>query len=114
MGSAGDLAIVTPQLSILSGGLITVQNTGKGSTGTLNIQTSTICLDNQGNIITETQAGNGGELILQASTIRLLNGSTIAASAGGDGNGGNIRLQSKVQAIGLASPVKLVACPGRS
>jgi filamentous hemagglutinin family protein len=94
MGSAGDLAIVTPQLSILNGGLVTVQNTGKGNAGTLEIQASTIRLDNQGKIIAETQAGNGGELILQANTIRLLNGSQIAASAGGDGNGGNIRLTS--------------------
>jgi filamentous hemagglutinin family protein len=94
MGSAGDLAIVTPQLSILNGGLVTVQNTGKGNAGTLDIQASTIRLDNQGKIIAETQSGNGGELILQANTIRLLNGSQIAASAGGDGNGGNIRLQS--------------------
>jgi filamentous hemagglutinin family protein len=94
MGSAGDLAIVTPQLSILNGGLVTVQNTGKGNAGTLDIQASTIRLDNQAKIIAETQAGNGGDLILQAQSIRLLNGSTIAASAGGDGNGGNIQIQS--------------------
>jgi filamentous hemagglutinin family protein len=94
MGSAGDLAIVTPQLSVLNGGLVTVQNTGKGNAGTLDIQASTIRLDNQAKIIAETQSGNGGELILHANTIRLLNGSTIAASAGGDGNGGNIRLTS--------------------
>jgi filamentous hemagglutinin family protein len=93
MGSAGDLSIVTPQLSILNGGLVTVQNTGKGNAGTLDIQANSIRLD-KGKIIAETQTGNGGELILQANTIRLLNGSTIAASAGGDGNGGNIRLTS--------------------
>jgi filamentous hemagglutinin family protein len=93
MGSAGDLTIVTPQLSILNGGLVTVQNTGKGNAGTLDIQANSIRLD-QGKIIAETRSGNGGELVLQAQSIRLLNGSTIAASAGGDGNGGNIRLQS--------------------
>jgi filamentous hemagglutinin family protein len=94
MGSAGDLIIRTGKLEVLNGGLVTVQNTGKGNAGTLDIQASTIRLDNQGKIIAETQSGNGGELILQANMISLLNGSQIAASAGGDGNGGNIRLQS--------------------
>jgi filamentous hemagglutinin family protein len=94
MGSAGDLVLRTDSLEVLNGGLVTVQNTGKGNAGTLDIQAGTIRLDNQGKIIAETRSGNGGELLLQADTIRLRNDSQIAASAGGDGNGGNIRLQS--------------------
>ncbi len=94
MGAAGDLVINTPNLQILNGGLITVQNTGNGNAGTLEIHADQIRLSN-GQIIAATQVGNGGNLDIQAQSLRLLNGSTIAANAGGEGNGGNIKLRSQ-------------------
>jgi filamentous hemagglutinin family protein len=98
-GAAGSVTINTPLLSILNSGTIKVDNQGLGNAGTLRVNANDIYLKG-GTIEAATAVGEGGDLFLQAQTLLLRDRSSITATAGGSGKGGNITIQSPI-VVGL-------------
>ncbi len=102
-GDGGDLTITTEQLIVRDGAAINAGNLysfpelirpGLGTPGNINIQASSILLDNQGSITTESAGGNRGNITLQSQNILLRRGSAITTNALGDATGGNITINA--------------------
>ena len=108
VGQAGDLTITTEQLIVRDRAKVTVSSTGSGNAGELRVEASSIRLENQGKIISETKAGQGGNIALQLQDLLLLREqsqiSTTAGTAEAGGDGGNIDIDSDF----------IVAVPGES
>ncbi len=94
-GGAGSVIIQTPNLQLSKNGGINVTNEGSGDAGELEITAQILSLD-QATLRATTEEGNGGNITLQGvDTLTLRNESKISASAGGQGNGGNIDIAAK-------------------
>ena len=63
-GDSGSVTINTPELKIIDGGSVTVQNDGIGKGGTLNITGDRALLTQVGKISASTLSGEGGEIFL--------------------------------------------------
>ncbi len=101
---AGYVKVNTGQLIIQGGAQVAANNTGQGNGGGVNIQAGSLVIDNAGNpyqdnpssIKSSTASGAGGNVNLQVQGLLLMrHGSAISSSAkGGNGNGGNITVNS--------------------
>ncbi len=100
-GNAGSITINTSVLRITDEAFVSVKNDGPGRAGDLQINASSIFLDNQGGITASTASGNGGDVRLNLQEALLLrHGSLISATAAGSGNGGNLLINAPVM-VGL-------------
>ncbi len=111
-GNSGGIEINTNSLQISDNGNITVRNQGLGNAGNININAENINLDN-GNISATTLIGEGGNINLNAGDIRLENNSRISATAGGQGDGGNIFIRSDSLLLKQQSEITADAFEGR-
>ncbi|KAF3889502.1 MULTISPECIES: two-partner secretion domain-containing protein [Nostocales] len=96
-----------------------VQATGTGKAGNINLTARSLLLDQQGRILAETASDDGGEIALQVRDItQIRRGSLISATAGttsGQGNGGNININTRflVAVSSENSDIKANALEGR-
>ncbi|PSB46857.1 filamentous hemagglutinin [Cyanosarcina cf. burmensis CCALA 770] len=114
--SAGDLIVKAKQLNIRDGAQLSVRNDGTGSAGTLRVNADRISLGNNGNITATTTSGEGGDIFLNSQNLQLRDGSTISATAGlagGGGNGGNITIDTDTLAAIQGSSITANAFTGR-
>ncbi len=98
-GNGGNITIQPlqnrlPTIAISDGAEVTVASQGQGQGGEISITGNSLSLD-RGIINASTASGDGGNINLRLRNfIRLRNESLISASAGGNGNGGNITINS--------------------
>ncbi|MFP5275149.1 beta strand repeat-containing protein, partial [Coleofasciculus sp.] len=94
---ANDLRLSDPTLGFgaLQGIILPNQATGNG--GEMQITANSINLDNQGSLIASTVSGEGGNMTLKVEDlITMRRNSLISAEAfGGQGNGGNITIDTE-------------------
>ncbi|OWY65851.1 hypothetical protein B7486_39775 [cyanobacterium TDX16] len=115
-GNSGSLAITTKKIEVDNGAQITVRNDGVDNAGSLQIHAESIKLDNQGSITAATASGEGGNIFLNSRNLQMRNGSTISATAGlegGGGNGGNITIDTDTIAAVNRSSINANAFTGR-
>ncbi|MGI2909386.1 beta strand repeat-containing protein, partial [Hassallia sp. VBCCA 56010] len=97
-GNGGQIVINTGSLNLTNNAQLIVSSIGQGTAGEINIDSSSIRLDNQSAIRATTAFGNGGNISLTARDLLLLRrGSQISATAGNDragGDGGNITINT--------------------
>jgi len=92
--NAGSLNLTArDRLTVRNGATVTVQATGTGRAGNINIAASSIDLDNKASIDGTTISGAGANINLQAQNIQLRRGSRITTDAGVS-EGGNINIKS--------------------
>ena len=91
---SGDVTINTSFLEVGSQGLISVENEGIGSGGTVDLTTNTISLNNTGSITASSASGQGGNINLNTDNLQIDNESTIEATAENQGGGGNININA--------------------
>jgi large exoprotein involved in heme utilization and adhesion len=122
-GNAGDLAVNTDQLRVEDGARVTVatgtitddtqlaasslsfgfglevefSDQATGNAGTMMIEANSIQFNNQGSLIARTISGEGGNINLQVDDlIEMRRNSLISAEAfGGEGDGGNIDIDTE-------------------
>ncbi|BAU42999.1 hemagglutination activity domain protein [Leptolyngbya sp. O-77] len=101
-GRGGDLSIATGELVVRDGAYIATgsfdANPNALGAGNLTLATRSTTLENQGNIVANTNSGVGGNLSLTAQDYLLLRRnsqiSTSAGIAGQAGDGGNLTLRA--------------------
>jgi filamentous hemagglutinin family protein len=105
-GNAGNLILNTEKLTIRDEATITssstlsplAPNSNLGKAGELNINARSVVLNNQGQLTSQTDFGQGGNINLQVQDILLLRRqsqiSTSAGRAKGGGDGGNITINT--------------------
>jgi filamentous hemagglutinin family protein len=92
---AGNITLNTRFLRVADGALISVKSEGTGAAGNLNINASSIRLENRGSLNAET-TGELGNIFLNSDDIVLRGNSTISTSATGAANSGNITINTGV------------------
>jgi filamentous hemagglutinin family protein len=91
-GDSGDVTINTGKLVVADGAQVTVRNDGTGDAGTLRVDAGSIFLNTKGGITAFTKGGEGGNISLQTRSLLMRRNSQISATAGANGNGGNIKI----------------------
>ena len=99
LGNAGSIDIDPQQITVQDSGTISVSNLGTGEAGILTIVSDNLTLDNS-TITATTVSNNGGNITLDIADLLLLrngngNGNAvISATAGGQGTGGNLTIDT--------------------
>lgn len=94
-GDAGDLVIQTEKLLVDNQAVISVQDSGSGVPGNIEILANSIELNNKGQITAETNSEQGGNININlADNLLLRNNSEISAEASGNANGGNVTISA--------------------
>ena len=94
-GAAGSLGIATGRLSVRDGAVVSVQSSGTGVAGSINVVADSIALNTKATIDGTSVSGIGGNINLRARDIQLRDNSRITTDAGA-GAGGNITLNSDI------------------
>ncbi|MFM6346397.1 MAG: filamentous hemagglutinin, partial [Dolichospermum sp.] len=95
-GNGGSITIDTSTLTLENDGRITTDTYGKGDAGNIEIQ-ATEGVKVRGRLTSRVRAtavGNGGSITIDTSTLTLENGGTISASTLGKGNAGKIAIKA--------------------
>ncbi|MEG4205858.1 S-layer family protein [Microcoleus sp. Pol7_A1] len=93
--NAGSLNLNADRLIVRDGATVTVQATGTGRAGNINVVANSIDLDNKSSIDGTTISGTGANINLQARSIQLRRNSRITTDAGSS-DGGNININSNI------------------
>jgi large exoprotein involved in heme utilization and adhesion len=99
-GNGGSIEITSPEtISLFNSGQIAVDSQGTGNGGNLSIQAGSLNLDNQSQLRSETQVGQGQQqpsnINLKLDDVLSLQGdSKISAQAFNNANGGNITIDA--------------------
>ena len=112
-GDGGNVTITTPILNIIQEGVVTVENQGTGTGGTLNISAEQLNLEEAGKITAATESGTGGSINLNTDNIQINENSTITATAENNGDGGNINIKTTSLVAKKNSEVTANAFGGR-
>ncbi|MEH1924324.1 two-partner secretion domain-containing protein [Nostoc sp.] len=102
-GDAGDLKISSDKLLVQDGAIITVSSSGKGIAGNLNIDATSIRLNNNATVDANTQAINTdpnkeqATISVRSQDLLLLHNSNITTNASGENViGGNININTGI------------------
>ncbi|MEH2041702.1 MAG: S-layer family protein, partial [Nostoc sp.] len=99
-GNAGNVTVgALNAISLANANIFsTVETTGVGKGGNIEINSPKITLDNQSELNAETASGNGGNININSDFLLLRRNSEISTSAGTEklgGDGGNININSR-------------------
>ena len=99
-GSSGNIKIISPQISLKDGAIISSSAEGRGDTGDIDIDAETISLDNFSLITassrTENSRESGNINITNADRVTLTNGSIINATTSSSSDGGQINITARI------------------
>jgi filamentous hemagglutinin family protein len=93
-GNAGNLTIASDELTLQDGSFVNVSAVGNFSPGSLRVSADRVRLDNQSNLIAETEAGSQGNIEVSANSTILTRNSNIATNAIAEATGGNIKIDT--------------------
>jgi len=94
-GDAGSMIINTGKLILQDGAKVSATSEGIGKAGDIQVRASSIRLNNQGTLTSETASGEGGNITLQqVQDLQLRHNSKISTNPVGSGNGGNITIDT--------------------
>ncbi|MGD1919127.1 MAG: filamentous hemagglutinin, partial [Pleurocapsa sp.] len=117
-GDSGNIIITTPNLIVTNGGAVKVSNQGLGNSGSLNINTDRLILDNEASISGFSASGQGGNIDLNVKDNLLLSQtSSISAETMGDStdssiDGGNIFIDTDIVTLLENSQINANATKG--
>ncbi len=94
-GAAGNLSIATGRLSVRDGAAVSVESSGTGAAGSINVVADSIALNTKATIDGTSVSGTGANINLRSRDIQLRGNSRITTDAGA-AEGGNITLNSDI------------------
>ncbi|MDZ8092202.1 MAG: S-layer family protein [Nostoc sp. DedQUE05] len=94
VGKGGDINITTGRLSLRDKAQVTVSSKGSGIAGSLIVEANSIDLDNKATISADTNGGQGNINLRSRDLLLLRRGSTITTNATGNATGGNITIDT--------------------
>ncbi|MEH2358486.1 MAG: filamentous hemagglutinin N-terminal domain-containing protein [Nostoc sp.] len=94
VGKGGDINITTGMLSLKDGAQVTVSSQGSGIAGSLIVEANSINLDNNATISADTNGGQGNINLRSRDLLLLRRGSRITTDATGTATGGNITIDT--------------------
>ncbi|MHC5774112.1 MAG: two-partner secretion domain-containing protein [Nostoc sp.] len=94
VGKGGDINITTGRLSLKDKAQVTVSSQGSGIAGSLIVEANSINLDNNATISADTNGGQGNINLRSRDLLLLRRGSSITTNAIGTATGGNITIDT--------------------
>ncbi|MEH2421524.1 MAG: filamentous hemagglutinin N-terminal domain-containing protein [Nostoc sp.] len=94
VGKGGDINITTGMLSLKDRAQVTVSSQGSGIAGSLIAEANSIYLDNKATISADTNGGQGNINLRSRDLLLLRRGSSITTNATGKAAGGNITINT--------------------
>ncbi|MBE8966521.1 S-layer family protein [Nostocales cyanobacterium LEGE 12452] len=94
VGKGGNINITTGRLSLRDRTKITVSSQGSGIAGSLIVEANSIDLDNKATISADTNGGQGNINLRSRDLLLLRRGSRITTNATGNATGGNITIDT--------------------
>jgi filamentous hemagglutinin family protein len=98
VGNAGNIEIVSNELSLTNGGTISSSIAGQGNTGEISIDASQVSFDGIlsgiSRSILENGAGNTGNIVITTEDFSITNGGTISSLVSGRGNTGDLTIEA--------------------
>lgn len=92
-GTAGQITITTPTLTVEEGGIISASSTGPGNAGNITINAGRQFDMSNSSVKTDAAQASGGNIDIQAiDRIRLVNSTISTSVLGGAGGSGNITI----------------------
>jgi large exoprotein involved in heme utilization and adhesion len=120
-GSAGQIFLNTPHLTIIGGSTVANQNLGTGAGGTVTVQgvngaAQSVLISDASIIFTNTDigTGTGSSIFVDAHSFTLQNGSSMFAGTNAAGNGGNILVKADSASITGGSQISSSSVIGDS
>lgn len=108
----GNAFINSPTVAVADSAAISANSLGKGKGGNVNLQANSLTLDN-GRISAATNSNNGGLVKLDVQNLLLANNkSTISATAGKSGKGGNVNINAGFTVLNNNSDITANAFEG--
>jgi large exoprotein involved in heme utilization and adhesion len=96
-GRGGNVSLTADRLELRNGGQILADNDGLVPGGNITLNTGQLFIEDASTISASTAIVDGGNVVINSNDIVVMrNGSNIEASAGDDGNGGNIRINTNL------------------
>ena len=90
-GNGGDIAIETPQLTIVNSSIIQTSTFGEGNGGNTTINAKNLFISDSGNISSDSfDSGNAGNVVVTAKELFVNNDAYISSDTFDSGNGGNV------------------------
>jgi filamentous hemagglutinin family protein len=99
--TGGSVRLIADRVTLDNGAELTARsdsNSGDGA-GNVEVTASRLILDHESTITTRASSGDRGNVLLKVGDLRVLNGSTIEASAAGQAIGGNIAIDANTLAL---------------
>ncbi|MBD2520544.1 filamentous hemagglutinin N-terminal domain-containing protein [Nostoc sp. FACHB-973] len=99
IGNGGDINITTGSLALTNGAQLISKTSGQGNAGNVNIAArDAVSLDGSGSIILNTLEptgiGNGGDINITTGSLALTQGSQLVSSTSGQGNAGSVNINA--------------------
>ncbi|BAY09327.1 two-partner secretion domain-containing protein [Calothrix sp. NIES-2098] len=98
-GKGGDIEITTGSLTVSNRGILSSSTSAKGNAGNITINArDTVTFDNVGNaysVALDNAIGNSGNIRINTGTLFLTNGGTVNTFSAGQGNAGNIFINTR-------------------
>ena len=98
IGNSGNVEIITPNLTVTNGGIVSASTLADGNAGNLTIRTSeSVEVSNDAFIeanVFATASGTGGNLDIETPNLTVSNGGRVSASSFGNGNAGNLTINA--------------------
>ena len=90
-GNGGDIAIETPQLTIVNSSIIQTSTFGEGNGGNTTINAKNLFISDSGNISSDSfDSGNAGNVVVTAEELSINNSGFISSDSFDSGNAGNV------------------------
>lgn len=113
-GRGGDITLETGQLRLLDGGIISVETSGIGNAGNIEItaRDNILVSGESGGSVSRISAevdrpatGNGGNLLITTNTFQILDGGRISVETEGAGDAGTLRVRAsdRIEISGINS-----------
>jgi len=95
-GNSGTIRVQSQNLFIQTGGFITTANLGQGNAGRIIIRSQDVRVQDYGIITTDNSGqGNAGQIIIRSQDLRVQDNSSITTANSGQGNAGRINIRSR-------------------
>jgi filamentous hemagglutinin family protein len=110
VGNGGEIKITTRTLSLFDDAFIAASTFGQGNAGNITLETSdSISFDHSYllNAVEKSALGNGGNVKIKTLNLSLTDGAVIDARALGQGNAGNIEINSQVINLGNKAKIEV-------
>ena len=98
VGNSGNIDIITPNLTVTNGGIVSASTFSEGNAGNLTLRVSeSLEVSNDALIqaeVFEGATGNSGDLNIETANLTVDNGAQISASTRGNGSAGNLTISA--------------------